>query len=111
MTVAGSALALWARRELGRYWSARVLIKESHALIDGGPYRWIRHPIYAGILLMMTGTAVAVGTTASLPGLFFVFAAATMKIMREEALLNEHFGSVYALYSRKAKRRLIPLIW
>jgi protein-S-isoprenylcysteine O-methyltransferase Ste14 len=110
LTIGGSVLALWARQTLGRNWSARVLIKKAHSLIDHGPYRWIRHPIYAGILVMMTGTVVTVGTTGSLPGLILVFAAAGMKINREEALLNQHFGSAHSCYSRKVKR-LFPLIW
>ena len=110
MTIAGAIFAIWARATLGRNWSARILIKKDHSLIDDGPYRWVRHPIYAGILLMMTGTVAVLGTTCSLPGLLLVFAAAVIKAGREEVLLKRHFPGDYQIYSRKVKR-LLPLIW
>ena len=55
---AGVALAIWARRVLGRNWSGEITIKENHELISSGPYRIVRHPIYTALLAMYTCTAV-----------------------------------------------------
>src|SRR5262249_44165618 len=57
----GVALALWARRHLGRNWSGRVETKVGHELVRSGPYHHLRHPIYSAMLLMMTGTALVSG--------------------------------------------------
>jgi len=47
VVAAGLGFAVWARRHLGRNWSAAVTLKKDHALIRTGPYRYVRHPIYA----------------------------------------------------------------
>ena len=61
LLAAGLGFTVWARRHLGRNWSASVVVKEDHALVRSGPYRQVRHPIYTGMLLAFLGTAVAVG--------------------------------------------------
>jgi protein-S-isoprenylcysteine O-methyltransferase Ste14 len=58
---AGVGLAIWSRVILGRNWSATVTLKQDHELIQRGPYKIARHPIYTGILLGFVGTAVAEG--------------------------------------------------
>jgi protein-S-isoprenylcysteine O-methyltransferase Ste14 len=58
---AGLGFSILARRYLGRNWSGTVTLKEDHELIRTGPYRWVRHPIYSGILLGFVGSAVALG--------------------------------------------------
>ena len=50
MALAGLAVMLWARVTLGRNWSGGVVLKEDHQLVTGGPYRFVRHPIYSGLL-------------------------------------------------------------
>src|SRR3954447_1688978 len=59
--VLGLAFCIWARVTLGRNWSGAVTLKEDHELIERGPYRWVRHPIYTGLLLMFLATAVLLG--------------------------------------------------
>ena len=56
LTGAGLIVALWARTILGTNWSSNVVLKEQHELIERGPYRFVRHPIYTGVLLMVLGT-------------------------------------------------------
>src|SRR5260221_8388257 len=68
LVLLGLWIAIWARVTLGGNWSSRVTLKEGHELIQRGPYRLIRHPIYSGLLLMVLGTAILVGRT----GGFFV---------------------------------------
>jgi protein-S-isoprenylcysteine O-methyltransferase Ste14 len=57
----GLAFAVWARRHIGSNWSGTVTVKEDHVLICTGPYAWVRHPIYTGLLAAILGTAVARG--------------------------------------------------
>jgi protein-S-isoprenylcysteine O-methyltransferase Ste14 len=59
LTTAGIGFAIWARFYLGENWSSAVTIKVDHQLIRTGPYAWVRHPIYSGILVGMIGTALA----------------------------------------------------
>src|SRR5262245_4344556 len=55
LTALGVALAIWARRHLGRNWSAQPAKKIGHELVITGPYRFVRHPIYTGILTAWFG--------------------------------------------------------
>ena len=57
-TVAGLCFAVWARMHLGKYWSGRITLKENHRVIQTGPYAWVRHPIYSGLILALFGTAI-----------------------------------------------------
>jgi len=51
MLIAGLTFSIWARRRLGRNWSGTVTLKKNHELIRTGLYRWVRHPIYTGLLI------------------------------------------------------------
>ena len=104
---AGIALAIWARRHIGEFWSARVTLKVDHQLIQSGPYARVRHPIYSGILLAMIGTALFVGEWRAVIGVMLVFLAHWTKARREEELLASQFGQPYAEY-RKRTGSLIP---
>ena len=57
LVAAGLGVTVWARRHLGRDWSSSVQVKEGHRLVRTGPYRWVRHPIYSGLLLAFLGGA------------------------------------------------------
>src|SRR6185312_1899697 len=59
LLIAGLGFSIWARRRLGRNWSGTVTVKHDHELVRTGPYRWVRHPIYTGILLGFVGSTVA----------------------------------------------------
>lgn len=109
LTVAGVAVAIWARFFLGRNWSGRVTIKQDHNLVRRGPYAIVRHPIYAGFVLAMLGTALALG---ELRGLLAVVVALIHwwgKSQIEEQFLLEQFGAEYAQYRREVKA-LIPFV-
>ncbi|MBO0695837.1 MAG: isoprenylcysteine carboxylmethyltransferase family protein, partial [Verrucomicrobia bacterium] len=69
LCVCGLVFAIWARVILGRNWSGVVTLKEGHELIERGPYRIVRHPIYTGILGMFAGTAIALGYLGGFLGL------------------------------------------
>src|SRR5262249_9575180 len=73
LCVIGLAFALWARVTLGRNWSGVVTFKEGHELVERGPYRFVRHPIYTGILIMSFATALAQAHLAGFAGVLLMF--------------------------------------
>jgi protein-S-isoprenylcysteine O-methyltransferase Ste14 len=101
LTWMGTAIAIWARYFLGEYWSARVTLKQGHQLIRSGPYRWVRHPIYAGMLLGCVGAALVVGEWRGVVAVVLIFAAHSRKALREESLLTKEFGEEYLSYRRR----------
>lgn len=104
----GLFIAVWARVTLGGNWSARVTLKENHELIQRGPYRAVRHPIYSGLLLMILGTAILVGHVGGFIALLICFGGFWMKLRQEEALLTKHLAG-YSEYLRRTKA-LVPFI-
>jgi protein-S-isoprenylcysteine O-methyltransferase Ste14 len=103
----GIGFAIWARYHLGEYWSARITIKVDHKLIDSGPYAYIRHPIYSGILLALIGTALAVGNWRGVIAFFLILAVYVLKARREESLLTRELGETYQEYKNRTGM-LIP---
>ena len=95
-TIGGLLFAVWARLILGSNWSGSVTIKQNHQLIRRGPYRWIRHPIYTGMLTALAGTAISQGMISGLLGLSFVYVAFYRKARREESFLSQEFGDAFA---------------
>ncbi len=95
ITVAGVAFAIWARRHIGKNWSAQVTIRQEHDLIRTGPYARIRHPIYTGLLLAIAGTAIEIGEYRALLALTLVFIGFAIKAKREELLLTKEFGPAF----------------
>jgi protein-S-isoprenylcysteine O-methyltransferase Ste14 len=87
-----------ARVSLGRNWSATVTVKQNHELIRSGPYRWVRHPIYTGLLVALFGTALAIGEWRALLGFAFMVGAILRKLSIEERFLTEEFGDAYNRY-------------
>jgi protein-S-isoprenylcysteine O-methyltransferase Ste14 len=109
LTIAGLAFSAWARDVLGRNWSGRVIIQDHHQLVTIGPYAYVRHPLYTGILAAMTGTMLIAGDLGALLGFIFSVAFFLLKAQREERILEAEFGSVYANY-RQHTGGLLPRI-
>src|SRR5262249_2426215 len=110
VTAAGLSVALWARVVLGRNWSGAIVLKEHHELIDRGPYAFVRHPIYTGVLLMVLGTITFSGTRAGVILFATMVAGLIVKARREERLLTKRFPAVYPLYRARVRARLIPFV-
>jgi protein-S-isoprenylcysteine O-methyltransferase Ste14 len=108
LALAGLFIAIWARVILGGNWSARVTLKENHELVQRGPYRLVRHPIYSGLLLMVAGTAILAGQVSAFVALVICFCGFWMKLRQEEALLTKHLLG-YSEYMRRTKA-LVPFI-
>lgn len=98
--LAGLAFAVWARIHLGRFWSGSITLKEGHRLIRSGPYRFVRNPIYTGIITGVAGTVITLGEACGLVALVIFFFACVWKIQREQRLLAGEFGEEYADYCR-----------
>jgi protein-S-isoprenylcysteine O-methyltransferase Ste14 len=101
LAFAGVAFAIWARRHIGKYWSARVSIVSQHKLIRTGPYALIRHPIYTGMLVALVGTALVVGEYRALVGVAIAFLGFARKAKKEEALLARQFGEEFEEHRRR----------
>jgi protein-S-isoprenylcysteine O-methyltransferase Ste14 len=101
LTAAGVALAIWARWNLGRNWSDKVVLKVDHELIRRGPYRYLRHPIYAGVLLAVAGTALTIGEWRGVVALLLLGTNYFVKAAREEKILAANFGEAFADYKKE----------
>ena len=107
----GIALRQWAARTLGRFFTRSVLIREGHRVVAGGPYRFVRHPGYTGMLVSLSGLGLTLGNwlSAALMVLGF-FVAHVPRIIAEETVLEAHLGEPYRAFER-TRRRLIPGVW
>jgi protein-S-isoprenylcysteine O-methyltransferase Ste14 len=94
----GLAFTVWARVYLGRNWSGTVTLKEGHELIRSGPYTYVRHPIYTGLLVALLGSAVACGELRAMIGLGLVAGAFIRKLRIEERFMREIFPGQYERY-------------
>jgi protein-S-isoprenylcysteine O-methyltransferase Ste14 len=108
MFVLGLALAVWARRYLGRNWGMPMSRKNDPELVTTGPYHTVRHPIYSGLILAMAGTAIAVSlywlAATVVLGAYFVYSATV-----EEHNMAASFPDTYPDYKRHTKM-LIPFL-
>ena len=86
-----------------------MTLKEGHELVEHGPYRFVRHPIYTGILTMFFATALVQGHVAGFAGVLLMFASFWIKLGREEKLMLQQFPERYAAYQHRAKR-IIPFV-
>lgn len=109
LSIAGAVIACWARYSLGSNWSVSVQEKEHHALIQGGVYRWVRHPIYSGLLLLFTGNALIVGDYRGIVAVAVIFVSFWLKLKKEEKILAATFGEQYDAY-KDGTKALIPFV-
>lgn len=107
--VAGLIFTLWARSTLAGNWSSDVTFKRDHELIRTGPYRFVRHPIYTGLLIMCLGTALQIGQLRGAFSMLFVSIGFWIKLSQEERLLLRHFPESYPIYQREVKA-LVPFV-
>jgi protein-S-isoprenylcysteine O-methyltransferase Ste14 len=107
----GIAFAMWARRELGALWSAYPsAIKKDHQLIQSGPYRLVRHPIYSGIILGLFGSFLADGTWRTLIPFLIISVVMIIRAQREDVVMTAYFQDAYVEYRKKTKS-IIPGIF
>ena len=105
----GIGLAVWARVHLDRNWGMPMSRKQNPELVTTGPYAFVRHPIYTGIILAMFGSMIGESPFWVLPlilsGTYFVFSA-----RREEAFMDAQFPERYRAYMKRTKM-LLPFVF
>jgi protein-S-isoprenylcysteine O-methyltransferase Ste14 len=109
LTALGIGFSIWARMTLGSNWGMPMTLREKPELITGGPYAFVRHPIYTGIIFAMLGTGLTVGAW-----WFFVLLIAfgyfLISAHREEKDMLQNFPDAYPAYRARTKR-LIPFVY
>jgi protein-S-isoprenylcysteine O-methyltransferase Ste14 len=105
----GLAFAVWARIHLGRNWGMPMSQRAEPELVTSGPYRFVRHPIYSGLLLGLVGTALAIDLLGLIVAVvltaYFYYSASV-----EEKNLIATFPTAYPAY-RAATKMLIPFVF
>ncbi|MGH9481238.1 MAG: methyltransferase family protein [Terriglobales bacterium] len=107
VAITGLAYTVWARATLGQYWSRIVALKEDHRLVQSGPYRQVRHPLYSGLMLAALGTVLALGVWRALIGAALLWIGFAGRARREDTLLAGQFGAEFDAY-RARTGRLAP---
>jgi protein-S-isoprenylcysteine O-methyltransferase Ste14 len=105
--LAGAVLLTWSAVLLGRFLIHEAAVREDHALIEGGPYRFVRHPVYVGYLALLLGSGVASLNV----WLLLLWPVSLLGILlqaaSEEQVLRAHFGQDYERYAGRTGR-LVP---
>lgn len=110
LVYAGLAFRLYAIIVLGRYFTTSVTIVADQQVVEDGPYRFIRHPSYTGLLIMFLGFGLGSTNWLSLLALMgCALLGLSYRIRVEERVLQEHLGQRYQEYMRHTKR-LIPFV-
>ncbi|HEV7689386.1 MAG TPA: isoprenylcysteine carboxylmethyltransferase family protein [Hyphomonadaceae bacterium] len=108
LVAAGFAFCWWARLHLGRLWSGSITRKEGHRIVDTGPYRFVRHPIYTGLILAPFSLAALKGDAMTFAGAAVLTLAWWIKARLEERFLRQELGpEAYDAYAARTPM-LIP---
>jgi protein-S-isoprenylcysteine O-methyltransferase len=111
IALAGAGFRDWSIVSLGRYFRREVTIEPGQTIVRRGPYRWLRHPSYTGLALMIAGFGLAIGSwLGAAAALVIVTAGLLPRIRVEEAALAQTFGAEYTAYASSTSR-LIPHVW
>ncbi len=104
----GLAFTWWARLTLGDLWSGHVTRKEGHRVVQSGPYRLVRHPIYTGLILAFAAFALQLASPAAFAGVALIAFGFWLKARLEERFLGQQLGEgAYADYRRRTPM-LVP---
>jgi protein-S-isoprenylcysteine O-methyltransferase Ste14 len=110
LTFTGFSLMNWSVIILGRHFSVDVTIQKNHKLIKTGPYKYIRHPRYAGIILFLYGIPLVFNSWIFILAGILLVAVLLWRIEDEEKLMLEEFKNDWEEY-KKSTRSLIPFIY
>ncbi|MFH2094130.1 MAG: isoprenylcysteine carboxylmethyltransferase family protein [Bacteroidota bacterium] len=106
--IAAVVFRLYAIKMLGDLYSHRVRLKDEHKIIDTGPYKYVRHPAYTGMLLAHTGFVIFFFSIPAFLSLLILYLFVIVRILVEEKMLFSLDG--YEAYS-KNRKRLMPNVW
>jgi len=111
LAIAGLVTRLWSAAVLGRFYSRTVALASEHRLVRAGPYRFVRHPGYAGAICLWIGAGLAGGSGIATAAIALVTLLAYRRRIRvEEEFLRDAFGAEYVAYA-KTTCRLVPFVY
>jgi protein-S-isoprenylcysteine O-methyltransferase Ste14 len=111
LVVAGVAIRVWAVLTLGRWFTTVVRVADDQQVVSDGPYRWVRHPSYLGLLVALAGLGLMLTDWGSLAvAVLLPLATLVWRIRVEERALREGLGAAYGDYAA-GRKRLLPGIW
>ncbi len=100
---------VWVHHTLGKHWSVSLELREGHRLVTGGPYRWVRHPMYTVHIVYFLAWVLVSDNLLLLVNYLLTITLIVMRIPREERMLLEEFGDEYRAYMRRTSR-LLPCL-
>ncbi len=111
LMLVGVAFRQYSIRVLGKYFTMRVAIRPGQTVVESGPYRWIRHPSYSGVLITILGVALSFANWLSLLGVLLIpFLGYSYRVWVEEEALVKSLGQPYLDYMKRTKR-FIPFVY
>lgn len=109
MVLAGTLLT-YRVMDVNRYAARTVRVEAGQKVISTGPYRWVRHPMYSGIVVMMLFAPLALGSYVALPFFALTIPVLVVRLLNEEKVLREQLTG-YVEYCAKTVYRLVPHVW
>lgn len=107
----GGVILTYSRIKLGEYGGPKIVIEEEHKFVSDGIYKYVRHPMYLGFLLLFFGYSLSFRSfISSFLTLTFLFMVFKSRMDLEEELLTSRFGEAYISYLNQTKR-LIPMLY
>ena len=111
LIVAGIGLRAWSIASLGRFFQYQIKVQPGHRVVTSGPYRYVRHPSYTGIALVLIGIALACDDVLSLVAVAILGGVGlAVRIRAEERQLTQALGGEYEHFAAERKR-LVPGVW
>ena len=111
LMASGVVIRAWAVVLLGRFFTNDVRVHPAQTVVDTGPYRWVRHPSYSGLILILIGLGLALGNWAALAiAVVLPTAALVNRIRVEERALLDGLGEPYRRFAT-SRARLLPGVW
>ena len=107
--LASYLMTIWVM-DVNRYAARTIRVEAGQKVVSAGPYKWVRHPMYFGLLMMMLATPLALGSYVALPIFALVLPALMFRLLHEEKVLYRELPG-YAEYWEGTPYRLIPYIW
>jgi len=107
----GYIFMVWAPLHLGKQFSWLVTVQEEHELVTDGPFRYMRHPRYSGIIQWVFGVALIFLSIAGLVLAVLMSALMLLRIPKEERMLHHEFGKEWVDYCKKTTKKVIPFVY
>jgi protein-S-isoprenylcysteine O-methyltransferase Ste14 len=109
MALAGMSLVMWVMG-VNRYAGRTIQVDAGQTVIATGPYRFVRHPMYAGGTVLLLFAPLALGSTIAIPAFLLLLPFFAVRLLNEEKVLRAELPG-YTEYCQQTRFRLIPFVW